>query len=312
MSFSSRIKEELARLSTKKECCRLAEFAALIRMDVTRQREEGQLSQMQITTENAGVARRVFVLAKPMLAWLPTVAVRRKMRLKKNNTYLVDLAFRREDLNKLGLLDENGQSIAGIAPHLIKKRCDRKAYLRGIFLASGSMSNPENSYHLEIICREPELANDLAALMNGFALKAGITVRKHMHVVYLKDSDKLSEFLALLGANEAVLEFENIRVMKEVRNTVNRQVNCDSANLTKTVNAAFRQQEKIRLIEQTIGFQALPEHLRSVAQLRLQYPEATLKELGEHLTPPVGKSGISHRLKHIEEIADNLMRGKGM
>ena len=344
LSFSSQIKEELARRSNGKECCRVAELAALVHMDAemcsgvdersyqgaemlsgaealseaeTRQETDvGMRSEttgrrfhsLCVATENAGVARRIFSLAKPLLILPPTVTVRRKMRLKKNNAYFLGLACRKEDLVRLGVVDEGGGSVAGIAAQLIKKRCDRKAYLRGAFLAGGSMSNPENSYHLEIICRDSELAAGLAALMNGFELKAGVTARKHVHVVYLKDSDKMAEFLALLGAHEAVLQFENIRVMKEVRNTVNRQVNCDSANLTKVVNAAMRQQEKIRLIEQTIGFQALPEHLRAIAQLRLEYPEATLKELGESLSPPIGKSGVSHRLRHVEEIADSLGR----
>ncbi|MCL1789926.1 MAG: DNA-binding protein WhiA [Peptococcaceae bacterium] len=315
MSFSSQTKEELVRWPKGKECCRLAELAALINMGAEMPLgtdipvEAGRFRCLRFSTENAGVARRVFTLAKPLLVLPPTVAVCRKMRLKKNNAYGVGLACQQGDLDRLGFVDEAGGAFAGIAPHLIKKRCDRKAYLRGAFLAVGSMSNPENSYHLEIVCRDAELAEGLAALMNGFGLKAGVTARKHVYVVYLKDSDKIAEFLALLGAHEAVLRFENIRVMKEVRNTVNRQVNCDSANLTKIVNAAIRQQEKIRLIERTIGINALPEHLQAIAQSRLAYPEATLKELGETLNPPIGKSGVSHRLKHVEEIADSLGRG---
>ncbi|MCL1917592.1 MAG: DNA-binding protein WhiA [Peptococcaceae bacterium] len=312
-SFSSRIKEELARLPSQKECCHVAELAALVRHDADVGLEGGvvRVERLTITTESPVLARRIFGVAKPIVSWPTTVAVRRKMRLKKNNAYVLGLTCSGEELIRLGLVEKNGARVPGIAPRLVKKRCDRKAYLRGAFLASGSMSNPENSYHLEITCKEAELAADLAALLNGFALKAGVSARKHMHVVYLKDSDKLSEFLALIGAHEGVLQFENIRVMKDVRNTVNRQVNCDSANLTKTVNAALRQQEKIRLIEGMVGFQALPEHLRAVAQLRLQYPEATLKELGEHVSPPIGKSGVSHRLKSVEEFADRVVREKG-
>jgi DNA-binding protein WhiA len=320
LSFSSRIKEELARLPGQKACCHVAELAAIIRYEAEVDWEAGALlrggsvplyaaAHAAITTESPGLARRIFGVAKPILSGPATVAVRRKMRLKKHNAYVLRMACSGEDVYRLGLVEKNGARVPGIASWLIKKRCDRKAYLRGAFLASGSMSNPENSYHVEINCQEAELAADLAALLNSFALKAGVSARKHMHVVYLKDSDKMAEFLALIGAHEAVLRFENVRVMKDVRNTVNRQVNCDSANLTKTVNAALRQQEKIRLIERTVGFQALPEPLRAVAQLRLQYPEATLKELGEQLSPPLGKSGVSHRLKSVEEFADKVGRG---
>jgi DNA-binding protein WhiA len=297
----------------------LAELAALIRMDAgvlrdgdvlrdVNENRERDVQTLHIDTESASVARRIFALAKSLLPLPPTVAVRRKMRLKKNNTYWIELPCRWEDLGLLGLLDEDGRirQGGGIDSRLTAKRCDRKGYLRGAFLASGSMNNPENSYHLEMIHKEKKIAEDLAALMNGFNLKAGVSSRKHMYVTYLKDSDKISDFLALIGAHDGVLQFENIRVMKDVRNTVNRQVNCDSANLTKTVNAAMRQQEKIRLIQETAGFQIMPESLRDIALLRLEYPEATLKELGEQLSPPIGKSGVSHRLNRIEEIADKL------
>jgi len=311
MSFSSQTKEEVARLKESKECCSLAELAALIRMDGSLQIAAYQHYTLNVITESAPVARRIFRLAKQVLNRPVTVVVRRKMRLKKNNSYVVKIACLTEDLQKLGLLSPEGGLQQGIAPALIKRRCDRKAYIRGAFLTGGSISNPENSYHLEIITKDETLAHDLAKLMNGFDLKARVSTRKNVWVVYLKDSDMLSDFLALIQAHQAVLQFENIRVMKEVRNTVNRQVNCETANLSKIVDAAVRQQENIRLIERTIGVKALPDNLREIACLRMAYPEATLKELGQKLAPSVGKSGVSHRLRRIDEIAEKISQEKG-
>jgi DNA-binding protein WhiA len=211
-----------------------------------------------------------------------------------------------EDLEKLGLVDKEGKIQSGINKDLIKTRCDQKAYLRGAFLAGGSISNPEGNYHLEIITNDSVLAADISSLLNSFDLKAKVSTRKNFHIVYLKESEHIFEFLALIGAHQAVFEFENIRILKGMRNQVNRIVNCETANLNKTVDAAVRQLENIRLIERTIGLKSLPENLQEIASTRLEFPDATLKELGEMLNPKVGKSGVNHRLRKIEEIAEKI------
>jgi len=308
MSFSATTKDELARLEINNQCCELAELAALIRMDGTLQISANQQYSLNVITENASVARRTYNLAKKQLQVPVHIVVRRKLRLKKNNSYLVKIYPQGiGELQKLGLVSADGEIQAGIDKKLIKKRCDQKAYLRGAFLAGGSISNPEGNYHLEIITGDEILASDLSRLLNKFQLNAKVSMRKNFHVVYLKESDHIFEFLALIGAHQAVLEFENIRILKEMRNQVNRIVNCETANLNKTVDAAVRQLENIRLIERTIGLNALPENLQEIARLRLEYPDYSLKELGDHLQPKVGKSGVNHRLRKIDEIAERIL-----
>ncbi|MFA6807864.1 MAG: DNA-binding protein WhiA [Eubacteriales bacterium] len=309
MSFSTVTKEELARVEENRKSCRLSELAALIRMDGMLQISANQKYSLNVTTENASVARRIYGLAKTLLELPSGIVVRRKLRLKKNNSYLVKIYPKgMEDLQELGLLNDEGEIIAGITKKLIKKKCNQKAYLRGAFLAGGSISNPEGNYHLEIITNNIILAQDLSNLINVFNLNAKISTRKKIHVVYIKESEHIFEFLALIGAHQAVFKFENIRILKGMRNQVNRIVNCETANLTKTVDAAVRQVENIKLIEKTIGVNALSDNLREIAFLRMEYPDSSLKELGEILTPKVGKSGVNHRLRKIEEIAEQIKK----
>lgn len=311
MSFSTTTKEELARLENNRKCCLLAELAALVRMDGTLQISANQKYSLNIITENAPVARKIYNLAKGLLQLPADIVVRRKLRLKKNNSYLVKIyPHGIDDLQKLGIVNKEGEIQAGIDKNLIKKRCDQKAYLRGTFLAGGSISNPEGNYHLEIISNDEVLAGDISKLLNKFDLKAKISTRKNFYVVYLKESEHIFEFLALIGAHQALFEFENIRILKGMRNQVNRIVNCETANLSKTVDAAVRQVENIRLIDQTLGLTKLPENLQEIAFLRLEYPDFTLKELGEVLNPKVGKSGVNHRLRKIDEIAEKILTEK--
>jgi DNA-binding protein WhiA len=199
------------------------------------------------------------------------------------------------------------QILPGIKKELIKTKCCRRSYLRGAFLGGGSVSSPDSDYHLELTAGNEKLGEDLAALTNRFTgLNAKLSRRKQSWLVYLKESDQIADFLALIGAHGSLLEFENARVLKGMKNQVNRLVNCETANLEKTVNAAFRQVNGIRLIDERIGLDTLNPSLAQIARLRLDNPEATLKELGELMRPPVGKSGVNHRLRKIEEIAEKL------
>ena len=311
MSFSGITKEELARLSEAKSCCDLAELAALVRMDGTLEIYADQLFVLNVTTESAPVARKIFRLAKNILELQVDVAVRRKMRLRKNNTYLIKIyPLTAADLQRLGLFNKQQKIKHGIAQELIRHRCDQKAYLRGAFLAGGSINNPEGAYHLEIISSDPQHAAALCQLLNKFQLRAKVSQRKNWYVVYIKESEHIVLFLALIGAHHALLEFENVRVFKDVRNQVNRLVNCETANLNKTVVASVRQIDNINLIAGTIGLTALPPALRDMAELRLESPDASLKELGEILTPKVGKSGVNHRLRKIDELAEKIRTQK--
>ena len=311
MSFSALTKEEMARMPEGKECCALAELAALVRMDGTLHIGAGQQYTLSVVSESAPVARRIYRLVKDILKRPVDIVVRRKLRLRKNNSYMVVIYLKgTEDLRTLGIFNEAGDVQPGIASDLIQRRCDKKAYLRGAFLAGGSINNPEGTYHLEIISNDLHHAQDLCDLLNRFDLGAKMSRRKNWHVVYLKESEHIVQFLALVGAHKALLEFENVRVMKDMRNQVNRLVNCETANLNKTVDAAVRQKENIELVKNTIGLQNLPPTLQEMAELRLKYPDATLKELGEMLIPKVGKSGVNHRMRKIEELAEKIREEK--
>ena len=312
-SFSAGVKGELARIYPEKACCRLAELAALARFDgtVTIGRDEGL--GFYIATEYSAVARKVYKLLKELFSIEGELTVKRQNRLKRRTFYHISAAptgDTPELLVALGVMTSGRQILPGIKKDIIRTKCCRRCYLRGAFLGSGSVSGPESGYHLEIAVGNEKLGRDLVALINSFSgLQAKLSQRKQSWLVYMKESDQIADFMALIGAHGSLLEFENARVLKGMKNQVNRLVNCETANLEKTVNAAFRQVNGIRLIDERIGLDALNPSLTQIARLRLAHPEANLKELGEYMTPPVGKSGVNHRLRKIEEIAEQLRDG---
>jgi len=189
---------------------------------------------------------------------------------------------------------------------LVQNLCCKRAFIRGAFLASGSISAPEKGYHFEIVCNTAEKAQRLCDMIGSFGIEAKVTLRKKNYIVYIKEGSQIVDILNVMEAHVALMNFENIRILKEMRNSVNRQVNCETANINKTVNAAVKQIEDIRYIERVKGFESLRDNLAEIAGLRLQYPEATLKELGMMLNPQVGKSGVNHRLRKLSVIADEL------
>ena len=215
-----------------------------------------------------------------------------------------------EVLDVLGLTKDGLMYNPEISATLVKKECCRRSYLRGVFLGAGSLSDPMNSYHLEIVANSEEYAESLVKLIETFGLHPKISSRKNVLLVYLKESEQIADFLNIIGAHQALLELENIRIQKEMRNQVNRLVNCESANMNKTIDAAYKQRMNIELIQKYHGFEQLSEGLRAVAEARLEYPEVSLKELGSLMDPPIGKSGINHRMRKLEELADEL-RSKG-
>ncbi|HEY8341641.1 MAG TPA: DNA-binding protein WhiA [Calditerricola sp.] len=306
MSFAQETKRELTLLEAP-PCCKKAELAAMVRMNGTVQFGRGRFI-LDVSTENAAIARRMFTLLKQVFGVPTELLVRRKMRLKKNNVYVVRIPqHAREVLRELGIMTDDVTFVRGISKGLVKKKCCKRAYLRGAFLAGGSVNHPEaSSYHLEIFNAYPEHCQELADLANQFRLNARCIERKKGYILYLKESEKIAEFLNIIGAHQALLYFEDVRIFKDMRNSVNRVQNCELANLNKTVNAAMRQIENIRYIEKTIGLDQLPPKLREVAELRLQHPDVNLKELGELLPGKVSKSGINHRLRKINEIAEKL------
>ena len=192
---------------------------------------------------------------------------------------------------------------------LLQQSCCKRAYIRGAFLAGGSISDPNKAYHFEIVCRTMEQATQLRDVINSFSMDAKIVERKKHFVVYLKEGSQIVDILNVMEAHIALMKLENVRILKEMRNSVNRQVNCETANISKTVNAAVKQLEDITFIRDTAGLDSLPDNLKEIAILRLEHPEAPLKELGTYLDPPVGKSGVNHRLRKISEIAEEMQPG---
>lgn len=312
MSFSATTKNELSRIPLIEDCCAMAELAALVRMNGTIQISGMKKIHLKFTTENAAIARRIFSLLKTIYNTSVEVMVRRNKQLKKNNNYLIvinDKEISKQILEDVGFIRGDSSFFNPnytIPQEIIKNRCCKRSYIRGAFLGGGSISNPEKTYHLEFVTSSKEHAEDLSGVINSFELNSKIVVRKDNYVVYIKEGEQIVDLLNIIGAHQALLKLEDIRVLKNVRNNINRIVNCETANLSKTIDASMRQVENIKYIESTIGLDKLPEGLRELAELRLEYSDASLKELGMMLNPTVGKSGVNHRFRKIEELADEL------
>lgn len=308
MSFTAETKKELTQVESK-ACCKRAELSALVRMNGTIQIKQKKW-MLDISTENPSTARHIFSLIKKQYGIHPEVLVRKKVRLKKNNVYIIRISNGTEELlTDLCILKPGlRERIEGISSDLFRHKCCKRAYLRGAFLAAGSVNNPDSaSYHLEIVSTYYDHSEALCQLMNEFYLHAKMIERKKGFVVYIKEGDKIGEFLNIIGAHPSLLHFENVRIMKDMRNSVNRIVNCETANLNKTIKAAMRQIENIYLIQETIGLDQLPDRLREVAETRLKHPEVNLAELGQLLpSGKVSKSAINHRFRKLEEIANRL------
>lgn len=308
-SFATEVKNELARLQYEDPCCRGAELAALLRMGATLTIGAGHTFGLNFTSKNAAVARKVLQLLKSEGENLRTeITVRRSRQLNKNNSYTVR-AVPSQKVNELfvriGFLHEeslNMENDRGI----LKKQCCRIAYLRGAFQGGGSVNRPEAAYHLELVTGSFELGNLLYDLLRRMGFPAGFVDRKDSYIVYLKEGDAVIDFLGMLEADEAVESFEVARNVKEVREQVNRLVNCETANLQKAVDAAGRQLAIIRELENSGRLVKLPPKVRAAAKVRLENPDATLQELAEMLG--ISKSGMNHRMRKLKELAEKEER----
>lgn len=312
MSFASETKKELTQIQNR-ECCEQAELFAIIRMNGHLHANGNGQWILDIQTENAAIARRIYILIRAVYFYDIQLLVQKKMRLKKNNIYIIRL---KEDVQRFlkekYLLDENGEWVHHIHPSIVKNTCCKRGFLKGAFLSSGSVNNPETSaYHLEIYCNDAQFNEEICKIMQGLNMSARTLERKKGYITYLKEAEKIADFLSLIGAVQAMLRFEDIRIVRDMRNSVNRLVNCETANLNKTISAAIRQMENIRFIKDTIGLDALPTKLREIAEVRLENEDVTLKELGEMLpSGPISKSGVNHRLKKIDAFAEQLRAGQ--
>jgi hypothetical protein len=313
MSFSMDVKEELSRVVSSKNCCRWAEMAGFFRMSGNVHIGNRGVLGISVNTTSAAISRKYYKLAKDLLDIQAEIMVYRNQKLRKNNIFCLRIPPQlgvKDILDFLAKIPDGNPWSAGKVSkpenNPFKNECCYRAYLRGAFLGGGSVNDPKGSYHLEIICNNFYHAAFIALLMEHYALQPKTTERKNQPVVYLKEGEQIVDFLNIVGAHKALLDFENIRVVKDVRNMVNRINNCDLANWNKTMNTTERQKDAIRFIDNTIGISELPPGLREVARLRLEAETESLKNLGAMLNPPLSKSGINHRLKKIEEIAENL------
>lgn len=310
MSFSSSVKNEVARIKVSDKDEIISELSGMLPMCGSLKFNQFQELTLYFNTENASVARRIFSFLKNSYSENVEVIVSKSKQLKKNNIYAVTLKDTKMVKVLLSDLDflrnENVFMPNYVVNSVLKDNRCKRAYIRGAFLGAGSITNPERSYHLELVSNNEDHARFLSQTINEFNLNSKIVRRKENYVIYLKEAEQISDFLTIIGAINSVLDFENIRVMKFMKNKVNRIVNCETANLNKTINASLKQVEDILYIEEIIGLENLPEPLREVAMLRVKNADSSLKEIGDMLEPPVGKSGINHRLNKIKKIASEL------
>lgn len=284
MSFSSSVKEELYKLYDGKKECAYAELAAFFMFCGQAIIEEEAKTTIHFSTDNPLVSQKVFTLCKKNITMDVGIPKTTLVIAKKFPFQYIDWRN----------------------PEVYQESKCKRAFLRAAYLSAGSMSDPEKSYHLEFDCQTEEKALLLQQLIHDFDIEAKVVERKKYHVVYVKDGSAICDLLNIMGAHVSLMNFENYRILKEMRNSVNRKVNCETANIAKTVNAATKQVQDIMLIREKMGFTELPQGLREIAELRLEYQEATLQELGELLDPPVGKSGVNHRLRKLSEIAERM------
>ena len=312
MSFSSSVKDELSRQMPGARHCQIAETAAILSLCGRVKISASDHFWIEIHTENVAVARKYFTLLKKTFNIDTDICVKQNPSLHKNNGYTVLVDTPEDTVRVLQAIKILSTDMHMIAHHnlvnqmVVQKSCCKRAFIRGAFLASGSLSDPQKFYHFEIVCTTKEKAVQMQELIRSFDVDAKIVGRKKYFVVYIKEGAQIVEILGIMEANVSLMDLENVRILKEMRNSVNRKVNCETANINKTVSAAVKQIEDIKYIQKTIGFHELPENLEEIANLRLEYPEATLKELGMLLSPPVGKSGVNHRLRKLSSMAEEL------
>ena len=304
MSFAANVKKELTQLEVHREHAK-AELAALIRMNGSISLVDRKFI-LNVQSENAAIARRIYILLKEHFSVESELLVRRKMKLKKNNVYIVRLKQgTKEVLSSLSIMQDMLYQ-GHVSEEIMRNEQKVRSYLRGAFLAGGSVNSPETSrYHLEIYSSYEEHNEDICTMMNQFNLNARTIERRNGYITYLKEAEKIADFLATIGASNAMLRFEDVRIVRDMRNSVNRLVNCENANMNKTIDAASKQIENIRILDETIGLENLPDKLKEIAQTRINYPDATLKELGEKMpSGNISKSGINHRLRKLNELAE--------
>ncbi|WP_408069903.1 DNA-binding protein WhiA [Butyrivibrio sp. JL13D10] len=312
MSFSSDVKNELAKQIASSRHCRLSELAALVLGCGAVGKSEDGVYTVFLQADAEAQGRKFFTILKK--AFNIEASVLDKMPLMHLGGKVYVPVLRGEEeissiLKSIHIVDDDGNirtADDGVSHRITRQACCKRAFLRDTFLCIGSVSDPSKSYHLEFVCTSQKFADDLREMIESFDIEARIVMRKKYYVVYIKESTAIVDLLNVMEAPVSLMNMENERIVKEMRNSINRRVNCETANITKTVNAASRQTTDILYLRDHYGFENLPKGLEDMARVRLQYPDATLLELGKYLDPPVGKSGVNHRLRKLSELADRL------
>ena len=307
MSFSSETKNELVKVNNVSTSAAVSELMGAVAFGGRIRRENGVLKFLTVT-ENPKVARRIYQLMKE------TAGVNSKIKIHKTNRNNVFYHVYTENEDAISLMmnlgfitkpsDINYLTCLRVNTEDIDKQAKMKAFLRGAFFTSGSVMSPEKKYHMEFATSHYGLHNDLFVIMKKLDLKPRVVVRGGNMVIYFKNSDEIADILTLMGAYKVLMDFHNTKILKEIRNNVNRTMNCETANLQKMVDAAMEQVMAINKLIESKKFDSLPDSLKEVARLRLEYRELSLKELGEMLDPPLGKSGVNHRLRKLQELAE--------
>ena len=312
MSFSTKVKKELSERYSEDKHCNIAELAAIFNLCSVAQ--EGK-KILKIQTENIFVAKKCFTLIKKAFNINVEISIRKNKQLNKNRVYTIfikDSVSIDNVLSATGHKNTQALNVRYISSFIANEFCCKRTYVRGAFLATGSISNPNKNYHLEFVNASEDHAVQLMDIINSFSLPmpltAKITLRKDYFIVYLKDSEQIAHLLNIMQAHVSLMELENVRIIKDVRNSINRIVNCETANLNKTVEASVKQLEDIAFIRDKKGLSFLEPQLEEIARVRLQNEYVSLKEIGQMLSPSVSKSGVNYRLRKIRDIAELLRR----
>ncbi len=300
-------------MEPEKKCDQLAEIAGFLRVSGSLRLTGRGNFTIVIATDNPAIARHYKRLIREYFQVDAKLEVGGAEALKKGHTYMLTISpeDRSESiLRETGILlvrEGNNFISDGIYEELIRKKCCKRAYMRGMFLGTGTISDPEKSYHLEFVCESRNLANDLKKMINSFVdLSVKVVQRRNRWVVYMKNSQYISDMLALMGAHAQMLEFENVRIQKSVYNQATRITNCDNANTDRTLDASEKQIRDILMLKKAGAFDRLSDKLKELVELRLNNPEASLTQLGEMMEPKLGKSGVNNRMKRILSIAEKV------
>lgn len=309
MSFSSDVKKELLKHNETSRHCKIAELGAFINTSGCLKNINGS-NFIKFQFENFHVAERCFNILLEVFNIKSEILIKNSAsHIKKSSVYLLKI-FNKKDVKKLfnstGIIDENNHVKKQLNHITINSICCKRAYIKGAFLCSGYVCDPEKTYHMEFVNDDFNLALQLKNLINSFNIDSKVIERKGHFIVYIKEGEQIVDILNIMSAHNSLMNLENVRIIKDVRNNINRMVNCETANLKKVISASVKQRNAIEYIEKTVGLDYLSIQLKEVAEIRLKYPDMSLKELGEMLVPPVGKSGVNHRLKKICAIAKNL------